>query len=52
MWEKIACWPNADVGQVVTIPCPNFLLFFSGDAQARKCAKQVFSVCRSGRGKR
>lgn len=33
MWDKIACWPNADVGQVVTIPCPKFLLFFSGDAR-------------------
>uniref|UniRef100_A0A3Q3DI04 Vasoactive intestinal peptide receptor 1a n=1 Tax=Hippocampus comes TaxID=109280 RepID=A0A3Q3DI04_HIPCM len=23
MWDKITCWPNADVGEVVTIPCPN-----------------------------
>lgn len=53
MWEKIACWPNADFGQVVTIPCPNFFLLFSGDAQIRKCAKQVFlCVCGSGWGKR
>lgn len=35
-WDKITCWPSADVGQVVTIPCPKYLFYFSGDAPTRK----------------
>uniref|UniRef100_A0A087YDJ2 Vasoactive intestinal peptide receptor 1a n=1 Tax=Poecilia formosa TaxID=48698 RepID=A0A087YDJ2_POEFO len=28
-WDKIACWPSADVGEVVTIPCPKYLFYFT-----------------------
>nr|XP_057922303.1 vasoactive intestinal polypeptide receptor-like isoform X1 [Doryrhamphus excisus]XP_057922304.1 vasoactive intestinal polypeptide receptor-like isoform X1 [Doryrhamphus excisus] len=36
MWDKITCWPNADVGDVVTIPCPKYLLYFSMELPTRK----------------
>ncbi|XP_063075160.1 vasoactive intestinal polypeptide receptor [Engraulis encrasicolus] len=29
-WDMIACWPSAQVGQVVTIPCPEYFSFVSG----------------------
>lgn len=35
-WDKITCWPSADVGEVVTIPCPKYLFYFSGDVPTRK----------------
>uniref|UniRef100_A0A671Y353 Vasoactive intestinal peptide receptor 1a n=1 Tax=Sparus aurata TaxID=8175 RepID=A0A671Y353_SPAAU len=38
-WDKITCWPSADVGQVVTIPCPKYLFYFSGDAPTRNLSK-------------
>uniref|UniRef100_A0A3Q0RK19 Vasoactive intestinal peptide receptor 1a n=1 Tax=Amphilophus citrinellus TaxID=61819 RepID=A0A3Q0RK19_AMPCI len=31
IWDKITCWPNADEGEVVTIPCPKYLFDNSGD---------------------
>ncbi|XP_029971350.1 vasoactive intestinal polypeptide receptor-like isoform X2 [Salarias fasciatus] len=30
-WDRITCWPSADVGEVVTIPCPKYLFYFSRD---------------------
>uniref|UniRef100_A0A6Q2X0H4 Vasoactive intestinal peptide receptor 1a n=1 Tax=Esox lucius TaxID=8010 RepID=A0A6Q2X0H4_ESOLU len=24
MWDKVVCWPSARIGQVVTIPCPDY----------------------------
>lgn len=37
MWDKVTCWPSADVGEEVTIPCPHYLFYFSGDdAHPRK----------------
>ncbi|KAM9332843.1 vasoactive intestinal polypeptide receptor-like [Pholidichthys leucotaenia] len=38
-WDKITCWPSAEVGEVVTIPCPKYLLYFSGDGTARNLSK-------------
>uniref|UniRef100_A0A8C6LIK3 Vasoactive intestinal peptide receptor 1a n=1 Tax=Nothobranchius furzeri TaxID=105023 RepID=A0A8C6LIK3_NOTFU len=35
-WDKITCWPAADVGEVVTIPCPKYLFYFSGSVSSRK----------------
>ncbi|MEQ2241673.1 Vasoactive intestinal polypeptide receptor, partial [Ilyodon furcidens] len=29
MWDIIACWPSARVGQVVTITCPTYFSYFS-----------------------
>ncbi|XP_023277651.1 vasoactive intestinal polypeptide receptor-like isoform X2 [Seriola lalandi dorsalis] len=38
-WDKITCWPSADIGEVVTIPCPKFLFYFSSDALTRNLSK-------------
>ncbi|KAM9789776.1 vasoactive intestinal polypeptide receptor-like [Neosynchiropus ocellatus] len=38
-WDKIACWPSAAVGEVVTIPCPKYLFYFSGDVSTRNLSK-------------
>ncbi|XP_019727414.1 vasoactive intestinal polypeptide receptor 1b [Hippocampus comes] len=29
MWDIVACWPLASVGEVVTIPCPAYFSYFS-----------------------
>lgn len=29
MWDIIACWPPAGVGEVVTITCPVYFSYFS-----------------------
>ncbi|XP_030625469.1 vasoactive intestinal polypeptide receptor 1b [Chanos chanos] len=29
MWDMIACWPSAKVGELVVIPCPNYFRHFS-----------------------
>ncbi|TKS87717.1 Vasoactive intestinal polypeptide receptor [Collichthys lucidus] len=29
MWDIIACWPSASVGEVVTITCPTYFSYFS-----------------------
>uniref|UniRef100_A0A3B5BAJ9 Vasoactive intestinal polypeptide receptor-like n=1 Tax=Stegastes partitus TaxID=144197 RepID=A0A3B5BAJ9_9TELE len=39
MWDKLTCWPSAEVGEVVTIPCPKYLFYFSGDVPARNLSK-------------
>ncbi|XP_036842510.1 vasoactive intestinal polypeptide receptor [Oncorhynchus mykiss] len=31
MWDKVACWPSANTGQVVTIPCPVYFLYLTND---------------------
>uniref|UniRef100_A0A671Y211 Vasoactive intestinal peptide receptor 1a n=1 Tax=Sparus aurata TaxID=8175 RepID=A0A671Y211_SPAAU len=47
-WDKITCWPSADVGQVVTIPCPKYLFYFSGDAPTRKNQGEFFDTIKVG----
>ncbi|TNM98077.1 hypothetical protein fugu_014323 [Takifugu bimaculatus] len=39
MWDKITCWPSADVGEVVTVPCPKYLFFFSGNTHLSNLSK-------------
>ncbi|XP_076018200.1 vasoactive intestinal polypeptide receptor-like isoform X2 [Genypterus blacodes] len=39
MWDRIACWPSADVGEVVTIPCPKYFFYFSRDVHAGNLSK-------------
>ena len=29
MWDIVACWPAARLGEVVTITCPNYFSYFS-----------------------
>ncbi|TNN88817.1 Vasoactive intestinal polypeptide receptor [Liparis tanakae] len=31
MWDIIACWPSARVGEVVTITCPTYFSYFSDE---------------------
>uniref|UniRef100_A0A7N6B5D5 Vasoactive intestinal peptide receptor 1a n=1 Tax=Anabas testudineus TaxID=64144 RepID=A0A7N6B5D5_ANATE len=38
-WDKITCWPSADVGEVITIPCPKYLFYFSRDFSTRNLSK-------------
>ncbi|XP_015249469.1 PREDICTED: vasoactive intestinal polypeptide receptor-like isoform X2 [Cyprinodon variegatus] len=38
-WDKITCWPAADVGEVVTIPCPKYLFYFTSNALPRNLSK-------------
>ncbi|XP_037642391.1 vasoactive intestinal polypeptide receptor-like [Sebastes umbrosus] len=38
-WDKITCWPSADVGEVVTIPCPKYLFYFSRNVPTRNLSK-------------
>ncbi|XP_061791534.1 vasoactive intestinal polypeptide receptor-like [Nerophis lumbriciformis] len=38
-WDKVTCWPAADVGEVVTIPCPEYLLYFSRELHTRNLSK-------------
>nr|XP_020504592.1 vasoactive intestinal polypeptide receptor-like isoform X1 [Labrus bergylta] len=36
MWDKITCWPGAEVGEVVTIPCPKYFFYFSATRNLSK----------------
>ncbi|XP_013864410.1 vasoactive intestinal polypeptide receptor isoform X2 [Austrofundulus limnaeus] len=38
-WDKITCWPSADIGEVVTIPCPKYLFYFSRNVSPRNLSK-------------
>lgn len=38
-WDKITCWPSAEVGEVVTIPCPKYLFYFSKDIPIRNLSR-------------
>nr|XP_023678657.1 vasoactive intestinal polypeptide receptor-like isoform X2 [Paramormyrops kingsleyae] len=31
MWDVVACWPPALVGEMVTIPCPDYFSYFSNE---------------------
>lgn len=54
MWDIIACWPSARVGEVVTITCPTYFSYFSDQqrgktiyikaptyAQQKKCGTMI-----------
>ncbi|XP_061653412.1 vasoactive intestinal polypeptide receptor-like isoform X2 [Phyllopteryx taeniolatus] len=38
-WDKITCWPNADVGEMITIQCPKYLFYFSREIPTRNLSK-------------
>ncbi|XP_034743002.1 vasoactive intestinal polypeptide receptor-like [Etheostoma cragini] len=38
-WDKITCWPSAEVGELVTIPCPKYLFYFSRNVPRRNLSK-------------
>ncbi|XP_029380329.1 vasoactive intestinal polypeptide receptor-like [Echeneis naucrates] len=38
-WDKITCWPSADIGEVVIIPCPKYLTDSSSDILTRNLSK-------------
>ncbi|XP_061696135.1 vasoactive intestinal polypeptide receptor-like isoform X2 [Syngnathoides biaculeatus] len=38
-WDKITCWPNADLGEMVTIQCPKYLFYFSREIPTRNLSK-------------
>ncbi|KAF6718475.1 Vasoactive intestinal polypeptide receptor [Oryzias melastigma] len=38
-WDNITCWPGAEIGEVVTIPCPKYLFYFSKDMPPRNVSK-------------
>uniref|UniRef100_A0A3Q2PSR3 Vasoactive intestinal peptide receptor 1a n=1 Tax=Fundulus heteroclitus TaxID=8078 RepID=A0A3Q2PSR3_FUNHE len=38
-WDKFTCWPTADIGEVVTIPCPKYLFYFTNNASPRNLSK-------------
>ncbi|XP_054622138.1 vasoactive intestinal polypeptide receptor 1b isoform X1 [Dunckerocampus dactyliophorus] len=35
MWDIVACWPSAHVGEVVTISCPTYFSYFSDQHKGR-----------------
>ncbi|KAG9356052.1 hypothetical protein JZ751_000896 [Albula glossodonta] len=45
MWDIITCWPSAKVGEVVTIPCPDYFKYFNnhhtGESRSRSLILQV-----------
>ncbi|XP_038611904.1 vasoactive intestinal polypeptide receptor 1 isoform X2 [Tachyglossus aculeatus] len=46
MWDNITCWPAAEVGQVVVLPCPLILTVFSnrhGSNVTRNCSSHGWS---------
>uniref|UniRef100_A0A3P9HP36 Growth hormone-releasing hormone receptor n=1 Tax=Oryzias latipes TaxID=8090 RepID=A0A3P9HP36_ORYLA len=44
-WNNVSCWPNAAVGEVLTLPCPSpFLLFFEKKGNlSRNCTEKGWS---------
>ncbi|KAF6718237.1 Vasoactive intestinal polypeptide receptor 2 [Oryzias melastigma] len=45
-WNNVSCWPNAAVGEVLTLPCPSpFLLFFENNGNlSRNCTEKGWST--------
>ncbi|XP_029931310.1 vasoactive intestinal polypeptide receptor-like [Myripristis murdjan] len=39
MWDRIACWPSASFGEVVTIPCPKYFFYFTRDVHTGNLSK-------------
>uniref|UniRef100_A0A8C2EQV7 Vasoactive intestinal peptide receptor 1b n=1 Tax=Cyprinus carpio TaxID=7962 RepID=A0A8C2EQV7_CYPCA len=43
MWDIIACWPSAKVGEHVVIPCPNYFRHFSDQHEGKlKSSSKTF----------
>ncbi|MED6249076.1 hypothetical protein ATANTOWER_008968 [Ataeniobius toweri] len=41
-WDKITCWPPADIGEEVTIPCPKYLFYLTSNAPPLTGFKKTF----------
>ncbi|XP_071759795.1 vasoactive intestinal polypeptide receptor-like [Centroberyx gerrardi] len=39
MWDRIACWPSASVGEVVTIPCPKYFFYLTREVHTGNLSK-------------
>ncbi|NXI54123.1 GHRHR protein, partial [Chloroceryle aenea] len=45
-WDKLLCWPEADAGQTLALPCPNILFHFMKEPAGivkRNCTKKGWS---------
>ncbi|XP_017157503.1 vasoactive intestinal polypeptide receptor [Poecilia reticulata] len=50
MWDIVACWPSARVGEVVTITCPTYFSYFSDKQRGILRAGGVMNVQSTPRG--
>eukprot|EP00066_Takifugu_rubripes_P026226 XP_011615492.1 PREDICTED: vasoactive intestinal polypeptide receptor 2-like [Takifugu rubripes] len=49
VWDSIACWERAEVGEIVTIPCPRVLkTVFGRNDRRRKDKKLIVQVRLNG----
>ncbi|RMC04685.1 hypothetical protein DUI87_17855 [Hirundo rustica rustica] len=45
-WDKLLCWPEADAGEILALPCPNILFHFMKEPAGmikRNCTKKGWS---------
>ncbi|XP_071889979.1 growth hormone-releasing hormone receptor isoform X4 [Anas platyrhynchos] len=45
-WDKLLCWPEADAGETLALPCPNILFHFMKETAGivrRNCTKKGWS---------
>ncbi|XP_039236664.1 growth hormone-releasing hormone receptor [Pipra filicauda] len=45
-WDKLLCWPEADAGETLALPCPNIILHFMKEPAGivkRNCTRKGWS---------
>ncbi|XP_059585351.1 growth hormone-releasing hormone receptor [Alligator mississippiensis] len=45
-WDRLLCWPDADAGETIALPCPNILFYFMKKPAGlvrRNCTKKGWS---------